>query len=74
VVESIKGIRPFPEVVGVRKIEVLTGEGGGGGRMPPLVVSLTGVWGLLDEATKFTSIFACRTNWRSKDVTSGGRI
>jgi hypothetical protein len=74
VVKVVKGIGPLSEVMGVRKNEVLTSEGGGGGRIPPLVVVLMGVQGLSDEVETFSSIFSHRTSRRSEDVTSGGTI
>jgi hypothetical protein len=40
-VEVVKGIETLPKVVGVGITKVPTDEGGGGGRIPPLVVVVT---------------------------------
>jgi len=49
--------------MGVRKIEVLTSEGVGGGRMPLPIAVVIGMQGLPDEVTTFDSISSCRTSW-----------
>jgi hypothetical protein len=60
VVESIKGIKTLPKVVGVKKTVVLIGAGEGGGTMPPQGVVVMGVQGLPDEVATFASIATCR--------------
>jgi len=49
VVVVIKGIEPLPEVKRVGIIVFMTGEGGGGGKIPPPFVAVTRVRGVSDE-------------------------
>ena len=43
VIVAIEKIRPVPEVESVESMVVLTGEGGLGGKTPPVVAAVEGV-------------------------------
>jgi hypothetical protein len=62
VVKDVKGIGPLPKVMGGGTNVFMIGEGGRGCMIPPLVVAITRVQGLLNKVTTFSSISTRRIN------------